>query len=292
MAMQHFVLSKFFMESILRACLRVRNKRAFKPFAGCRTALIAVHFLSKYATSREECAMRRTRILIPCLAVALALSAGPLLAEEIIYFKNGSSMPIMRHEVRGDMIHVDLGSNSFLAFPMSQVEKIEAAGDGVQLTPSSGAGNNIMSGSRPDPSDNPPVRGTAPSAYDRRANRKLPIERVSEDPNVEMDADTGVAVYRPFKHSQHPAKRMLGAAGHQRVFNAPSGGPGQGGIVGSHRVGKRHVIGGNEPSNFRSGGGGGAARLAQTPRAPSRPQQSDSGGSSQGSSSSGSGSGD
>ena len=66
--------------------------------------------------------MRKT--LIPGL-LAVALLASPVLAEEIVYFSNGTAMPIKSYRIEKGMVHVDLGGNGAMAFPESMVDRIE-----------------------------------------------------------------------------------------------------------------------------------------------------------------------
>jgi hypothetical protein len=95
----------------------------------------------------------------------IILATAPVLAEEVVYFTNGTSMPIRSHEIRGDMLHVDLGSDAFMAFPLYMVDKIEDAGKEVSLTPSFSAGNKIMAGRTPTTEGSYPVTGQAPGRY-------------------------------------------------------------------------------------------------------------------------------
>ena len=59
------------------------------------------------------------------------------LADEIVHFTNGAEMPVRSHTVdkEKDMVKLDLGGNSFIAFPMSMVDKIVSAGQDVFLNP-------------------------------------------------------------------------------------------------------------------------------------------------------------
>jgi len=189
--------------------------------------------------------MRHTRMILPCLVVLLVLAAGTARAEEIVYFTNGSAMPVRSHEVRGTMIHVDLGSNSFMAFPLSMVEKVEVAGKEVVLDPSFGGSNRVMSTGGPGAGGNFPVRGSVPSRYSDSKN-KLPMEVAEEDPEVDYDGKMGVAVYRPFQGSRQAGKREIGAVGNKRAMGSSE-------RLGTRRVGGRHVIGGTEPPNLAKG---------------------------------------
>lgn len=158
--------------------------------------------------------MRHTRIFLLGLLIALVLAAGPARAEEIIYFTNGSTMPIRTHEVQGNMIHVDLGGDAFMAFPLAMVEKIEVAGKGVMLDPSFSGGNMRTSTGLPG-AGSYPVRGQRPPSHsDSRVTRgNLNSE---ENPNLERDDDMGVVVERPFSGSESKAKRQLGQVVHPR----------------------------------------------------------------------------
>ena len=46
-------------------------------------------------------------------------------ADEIIYFTNGTYMKILAHEVKGDMIKVQMDGNGSMGFPTRMVDKIE-----------------------------------------------------------------------------------------------------------------------------------------------------------------------
>ena len=68
--------------------------------------------------------MRRLSWLLTVLAVAVL--SGPAMAEEIIYFTNGTTMPVNGHEVDGEMIVVTLEGDATMAFPKEQVERVVA----------------------------------------------------------------------------------------------------------------------------------------------------------------------
>jgi len=86
--------------------------------------------------------MRRLGTVL--LAVAAVGFVLPAAAEEIIFFTNGTSMPIRSHRIEGDMVHVDLGGNGFMAFPMFMIDRVEGT-DQVELKPSSSRpGSNRM----------------------------------------------------------------------------------------------------------------------------------------------------
>lgn len=75
---------------------------------------------------------RARAVFVALLAVLLAASAW---ADEVIYFTNGTSLPIRSHRIESDMISVDLGADARMAFPVYMVDKIESAGRNVFLNP-------------------------------------------------------------------------------------------------------------------------------------------------------------
>jgi hypothetical protein len=125
--------------------------------------------------------MRRKSFVLTGLGLALILCAGTVSAEEIVFFANGTSMPIRTHEIRGEMLHVDLGGDSFMAFPLYMVEKIEKAGQNVILKPSYSAGNQIMPGAGGDGGGRPdlsaaPIRRTS-TIRGESTQQQAPIDR-------------------------------------------------------------------------------------------------------------------
>jgi hypothetical protein len=107
------------------------------------------------------------------VVLALLTLALPVWAEEILFLKSGSAMPVVSHKVDGNMIHVDLGDNAFMAFPLSMVDRVERAGKNVVLQRSNTGGTNVMT-PRPDPTGSFPVRGSAQSR--RSDQRRFPTE--------------------------------------------------------------------------------------------------------------------
>jgi hypothetical protein len=148
--------------------------------------------------------MRNKGFVIAILLMAFA--AGSASAEEVIYFTNGTEMPIRSHKVEGDQIKVDLGDNGFMAFPKSVVEKIESA-PGVMLMPSTGSNKMFPS----DPSTR--VFGAAP----RQASSTwaLPAQPGDDPQHSSMQAVGGVVSNAPYPEDTHPAARSL------RVNNIP-----------------------------------------------------------------------
>ena len=98
------------------------------------------------------------------LSLAVFLLALPSVAEEIVYFKGGQSMPIRSHEIVDGMVHMDLGEDSMVAFPEFAIERIEIAGKEVMLKPSYGTTSNRRV---------PTTRGSYPSQNTRRPGEPI-----------------------------------------------------------------------------------------------------------------------
>lgn len=172
--------------------------------------------------------------LLVLIVLAVALGA-PVFAEQIIYFTNGDSMPILSYEIKGEMIHVDLGGNGLIAFPASRIDRIEDAGRDV-LNPAGGRGNQISD--RPD-LESFPVTG----------HRRRPPERtVDDDRKIKVEADDqGVLGYRPYADSTHPGRRQLRVVGDRRIRRSFNNGPDREGPRGTTTVNGRHAIGSTGP---------------------------------------------
>ena len=181
--------------------------------------------------------MRLFKILISLTVVLLAL---PSVAEEIIYFKSGQSMPIRSHEILDGMITVDLGDNSMVAFPESSVDRIEVAGKEVVLKPSYGTASNRRV---------PTPQGSYPSQNIQRPRNRveLPMDHSKASP-IETDPRTGLAVYRPQGNSPARNRRQLTVTGNMRIFaNNPTRQGTGATFTGTTQVGSRHVIGALTP---------------------------------------------
>jgi hypothetical protein len=119
-------------------------------------------------------------ILVGSLGLAM-----PASAEEIIYFTSGSAIPARGHEVKGDMIHLDLGGDALIAFPVALVERIESA-SGIDLKPS--RANIVKSG----PAD---INGAFPARGLEVTTRQGGDDAVESDPHIKYDPRTGLVGY-------------------------------------------------------------------------------------------------
>jgi len=87
--------------------------------------------------------------LVPVLLVVAALGWLPSVAfaDEIVHFTNGAEMTVRSHAVENAMVKLDLGGSSFIAFPMSMVDKIVSSGRDVFVNPSIHPANQAVAGS-------------------------------------------------------------------------------------------------------------------------------------------------
>ncbi len=182
--------------------------------------------------------MRKFGLLVLAVA-ALTLFAAPALAEEVIYFTNGSSMPILDHIVEEEMVKVDLGEAGFMAFPMTQVDRIEKAGREIYQNPSRA---NQMFDKPRGSGGSSPVYGRRPSAF--VAGKKPGVHNMRPDqpqnPNITKDAN-GLAVYSPLGEPASVKNRLL-LSGHASIRNAPVSDDSSNGIVGTRPVGNKHQM--------------------------------------------------
>ncbi len=173
-------------------------------------------------------------------ALALALFAAPALAEEVIYFTNGSSMPILDHIVEEEMVKVDLGEAGFMAFPMTQVDRIEKAGREVYQNPS--RANQMFAKPKGSGGDEP-VYGRRPAAFvagKKPGVNSMQRNRDNPNPNITKDAN-GLAVYSPLGEPPSVKNRLL-LAGHSSIRSAPVSDDSSNGIVGTRAVGSKHQM--------------------------------------------------
>jgi len=162
----------------------------------------------------------------PILVVVTALVASaPGFAEEIVYLTSGSAMAVRGHAIKGDMIHLDLGGDSFIAFPRAMVDRIESA-QGIELKPSH---SNVIQSGPTDPTGAFPTRGLEASTRDR--------ERAVQqgDPHIQVDPRMGIVGY-----VEDPSKgdRSSISTGRREVLGLPS----SEGFRGTTRLGNKFVI--------------------------------------------------
>ena len=109
-------------------------------------------------------------------SVLAAIGALPLsaVADEIVHFTNGAEMTVRSHTVEKEkaMVKLDLGGNSFIAFPMAMVDKIVNAGRDVFLNPSFHPSNQAIAGVSGGAGADNSIRGAGdPSGFVRRPGK-------------------------------------------------------------------------------------------------------------------------
>jgi hypothetical protein len=182
------------------------------------------------------------------LGLALAvLLCGPVLAEEVVHFSNGTTMAILDHTVEEGMIHVRLGADSRIAFPADSVDRITKAGKDVF------DGSGIEGGARKNKMVDGPAN-TTPVIDTRVSGRPMSHQirgrwignEVKDNPHVVRDPKSGIAAWKPFPHSEHPGLAARQATGRLDMLNAgpPAGvaqDPANGGVIGARPFGKGYI---------------------------------------------------
>lgn len=165
--------------------------------------------------------------------LALVIVGSPALADEIIHFTNGTSLPVLSHTIENGMVKINLGDEAMMAFPEYLVERIEGtkkkvAGMGYES-------NFRKSGSGGGKSGD----GGNQMIQDFSSVQEVQIRELPAD--VKIDKRTGMATHRPFAGSAASNKRKVSNAGNARAMNARMP-PGRGGMAGTRRMGSKHVI--------------------------------------------------
>ncbi len=170
-------------------------------------------------------------------AAVLALSTGLAFADELIYFTNGSAMPIQSHEIKDKTIHVVLGANATMAFPIHLVDRIERAGISVFSSQTLHPANQVASSVHPgspvvhevaypqDGSAGVPARFRSKSS--RRGKWMDPAEQMAQ---AQERGKTDPGTAPPGRAGRN--LRVMG-----RPQNAVPGGP-----VGTYRQGDHYVL--------------------------------------------------
>jgi hypothetical protein len=109
--------------------------------------------------------------------VLVAVGTIPLAAfgDEIVHFTNGAEMTVRSHSVEKgkNMVTLDLGGSSFIAFPLSMVDKIVSAGRDVFLSPGFHPANQAIGGVSGGAVVDTSIRGTGdPAGFGRQPTVK------------------------------------------------------------------------------------------------------------------------
>jgi hypothetical protein len=86
---------------------------------------------------------------LPVIVAVFLLAVAASHANEVVFFTNGTQMIVQGHAVdtEKNMIRLDLGGGSAIAFPAAMVEKIDVSGRNVYLGPTLNPTNRAASGS-------------------------------------------------------------------------------------------------------------------------------------------------
>ena len=183
----------------------------------------------------------RRKSLVPLLLalVMLVMVAGPALAGEVIYFSNGTSLPVEAYSIEDGTISVLLGGQSYFAFPLDQVDRIETASGDVDLSTERQANRMV-------PSPTTAIQtGITPARYrGGKWGTDVPAGR-GQRKNVVHTDKNGLAVYRPFGANAPKNKRNFSMTGRRGLASAQGGGP----AGTSGRAGARYVL----PAGVSSG---------------------------------------
>ena len=174
--------------------------------------------------------MRRKSLII--LVFAVAVVTGPALAQEIIYFTNGTSMPVRSHEIEDNIIYVVLDGSASLAFPMDQVDRIETA-EGQLFQHHESPTNQMV---RPLTRAGQ-VSGSLPSRM-RRGQWEGTKNRRS---GVDTDA-LGVAVTRPAGTAWGANRRRLKNSGDRSILGQAPAADSSEGVIGTTRYGNKFLM--------------------------------------------------
>jgi len=155
--------------------------------------------------------------------VLAAIGTLPLaaFADEIVHFTNGAEMTVRSHTVEKDkdMVRLDLGGNSFIAFPMAMVDKIVNAGRDVFLNPVFHPSNQAIAGASGGAVADNSIRGNGdPSGLVRRPVKGTAGVMLGEA----ADALPATAIAgQPIEQPMAASRRIFNPA----FPNAPGAGP-------------------------------------------------------------------
>jgi hypothetical protein len=174
-----------------------------------------------------------TRKSLILIAVGLVATVLPALAEqaEVVYFTNGTTMAVDSHAVEEDQIVVSLDGQSYMAFPLNQIEKIETAHGSIAIK-QDGVANRII------PSQG---QGTPNRRMDRGA-WEAPIKVNPNEAGSSVDVDNkGMAVFRPYPNGA-PNKARFGVTGRRELRNQVPSRRRADGPIGTTQIGARYVM--------------------------------------------------
>jgi hypothetical protein len=181
------------------------------------------------------------------IMVSVAVSSA--FAAEIVYFKNGTTLPVLSHSIEDDMIQVDLGGSSVMAFPLSMVERIEDGGRNVLVEgdPANRMVQRVGHVQDVTPEPDPVTGEVSPTMRRGKWLGDQSTEQVRDD--IETDPTTGLTVFRPLAGTGHPGKEGFKVTGTLAPLAVPpTGSDQQPGKIGTQRLGSGYRIGSSAPA--------------------------------------------
>jgi hypothetical protein len=169
----------------------------------------------------------------------LVLIAPSVLANQVIHFTNGVTLPVRSVDKRDGMYHVDLGGNGRMAFPAYLVERIERS-DRVKLS----AGTQLPTGSKlmtaTSYASGSDIQEGLAQREAQLAQQAAREEQAAKVDSIQVDS-SGTVVHRPHAGSRGSARQNIGLTGSMGARNSTVGGrPGA-----ATRVGGKYVLNGN-----------------------------------------------
>lgn len=171
------------------------------------------------------------------LFVTAAFAVLPALAGEVVYFSDGTTMTIESHLSRDGVVRVNLGGQSFMAFPMDRIEKIVTTEGRVLLDEHTASSNQMTA--RPQAVAGT-INGTT-TGRQRRGSWEGELTEATTDSSRSVDRN-GLAVYLPYGAEAPPNKRGIGVVGRRELYNSPVNTSKQQGIIGTRQLGSRHLL--------------------------------------------------
>jgi hypothetical protein len=177
---------------------------------------------------------RKTLILSLAIAVFAAL---PAVAGEIVHFKDGTTMGVESHLSRDGVVRVNLGAQSFMAFPMDRIARIVTTEGRVLLDENNASANQMLARPRAVAST---ING-GKSARQRRGSWEGELSNTETDTSRGVDKN-GLAVFLPYGSGAASNKRGVGAVGRRELLNAAPVSSKKSGIIGTRQLGSRHIL--------------------------------------------------
>jgi len=167
------------------------------------------------------------------LGFVVVVASVPALADEIVYFTNGTTMVIETHEVdeATGNLRVQLPGAGMMEFPLDQVTQIEDARGAVSIP---GQPANVVVRGR-----NHRIQGSRPARH-RREEWQPTLG--SKAPDNEFGVSNGIVTTRPFGADATPNKRQIAVTGRRNLNRVDSSRSTLNSGSSSSRSGVRRVI--------------------------------------------------